>query len=437
MTPLQSLCRDCLTVWSGPGRCPACRSPRSLRHVELTRLGIAHVDCDAFYASVEKRDNPELADVPVIVGGGTRGVVTTACYLARTRGVRSAMPMFQARRLCPDAVIVRPRMSRYIAVSRQIRDLMVELTPLVEHLSLDEAFLDLSGTERLHRASPAVLLAGLQARIERELGLSVSVGLSHNKFLAKIASDLEKPRGFALIGREETQAVLARRPVGVIWGVGTCLRSALETAGIRTIADLQQRDRKFLIERFGAMGDRLWHLARGEDHRSVSAQHRLKSISNESTFERDTSDAAELESHLWRLSEKLSARAKERELVGQVITLKLKHADHRVVTRRHTMEIPTQLAHVIYEQSCFILHRSMGDFSFRLIGLALSKLQGAERSMLDQDLFEPQTNRRTEVEHLIDQIRARYGESMIAIGRSFCSNAPYRRDAETLGNKFR
>ncbi|PJN96384.1 DNA polymerase IV, partial [Amaricoccus sp. HAR-UPW-R2A-40] len=206
---MPSLCRDCLTPSPDPGRCPACRSPRTVAHPELLDLAIAHVDCDAFYASVEKRDDPSLRDVPLIVGGGQRGVVTTACYLARIHGVRSAMPMFQARRLCPQAVVVKPRMARYVEVSRQIRALMEALTPLVEPLSLDEAFLDLTGTERLHKAPPALLLARLQARVEAELGVSVSVGLSHNKFLAKTASDLDKPRGFSVIGRAETAAFLA------------------------------------------------------------------------------------------------------------------------------------------------------------------------------------------------------------------------------------
>ena len=250
-----ALCRDCLTAWSGAGRCPSCRSPRALRHAELGALAIAHVDCDAFYASVEKRDNPELRDVPLIVGGGTRGVVTTACYLARIRGVKSAMPMFQARKLCPQAVIVKPRMAHYVAVSREIRAMQEALTPLVEPLSLDEAFLDLSGTERLHGMPPAALLVRLQNRIEAEIGVTVSVGLSHNKFLAKIASDLDKPRGFAVIGRAETRDFLARQPIGVLWGVGSATRRALEADGIRTIGDLRLRERKYLIERFGALGD--------------------------------------------------------------------------------------------------------------------------------------------------------------------------------------
>ncbi len=225
---MPTLCRDCLTQFDAGARCPSCRSPRLLAHPELNQLSIAHMDCDAFYASVEKRDNPDLRDKAVIVGGGTRGVVSTCCYLARIHGVRSAMPMFQALKLCPEAVVVKPRMSVYVDASRAIRAMMEALTPAIEPLSLDEAFLDLTGTERLHGAPPAVVLARLIKRMEDELSLSGSVGLSHNKFLAKIASDLDKPRGFSIIGRAETEAFLRPKPVRIIWGVGTAAQASLE-----------------------------------------------------------------------------------------------------------------------------------------------------------------------------------------------------------------
>lgn len=419
MNASHSLCRDCLTEWTEPGRCPQCGSPRVLHHAELRDLAIAHMDCDAFYASVEKRDNPELADVPLIVGGGQRGVVTTACYLARTRGVRSAMPMFEARRRCPEAVVVKPRMAHYVEISRQIRTMMTELTPLVEPLSLDEAFLDLSGTERLHRAAPAILLARLQRRIERELDLTVSVGLSHNKFLAKVASELDKPRGFAIIGRAETADFLAKQPVGIIWGVGGSTRRALEAEGIRTIADIRQRDRKQLIERFGAMGDRLWRLSNGEDHRRVTPDHAMKSISNETTFREDISDCERLETYLWQICEKVSARAKEKNIAGRVITLKLKRADHRITTRRQTLEQPTQLAHVLFEHGRVLLHRSINNFSFRLIGLGISSLVSDSQIAAETNLLDPENGKRTEVERLTDQIRARFGDGTIEFGRSF------------------
>jgi len=196
---VSTLCRDCTALHDDANlrRCPACKSPRLVRHDEIASLSMAHIDCDAFYAAIEKRDNPAIADKPVIVGGGKRGVVSTACYVARTFGVKSAMPMFKALAACPNAVVVRPDMQKYALVGRQVRQLMLETTPLVEPLSLDEAFLDLTGTDRLHRCSPAQTLARLAKRIEDELAITVSVGLSFNKFLAKVASELDKPRGFS------------------------------------------------------------------------------------------------------------------------------------------------------------------------------------------------------------------------------------------------
>ena len=325
---MPSLCRDCLTLTDAtPTRCPACRSPRMVAHGELAGLSIAHMDCDAFYASVEKRDNPSLRDQAVIVGGGQRGVVSTCCYIARIKGVRSAMPMFQALKLCPEAIVVKPRFSAYTEASRAIRALMEELTPAIEPLSLDEAFLDLTGTERLHGAPPAVLLARLTKRMEEELGLTGSIGLSHNKFLAKIASDLDKPRGFSVIGRTETEAFLKPKPVRIIWGVGQATQTALEAAGIRSIADLLRWDRADLGARFGSMGDRLWHLARGLDTRRVNRDEKLKSISKETTFFEDTSDPDLLDGHLWRLSEQVADRAKAKRLSGRTVTLKLKKGD--------------------------------------------------------------------------------------------------------------
>jgi DNA polymerase IV len=211
------LCRDCVARFAErPARCPSCGSPRLLAHAELDSLAIAHLDCDAFYASVEKRDNPALRDQPVIVGGGRRGVVSAACYIARLYGVRSAMPMFKALAACPHATVIHPDMAKYARVGREVRDMMRSLTPLVEPLSIDEAFLDLAGTEHLHHGSPARSLARLALEVERRIGVTVSIGLSYNKFLAKIASDLDKPRGFAVIGRGEAVEFLGGKPVGLI-----------------------------------------------------------------------------------------------------------------------------------------------------------------------------------------------------------------------------
>ena len=415
---MPALCRDCLTTFDAGARCPACRSPRVLAHAELMQLSIAHMDCDAFYASVEKRDNPDLRDKPVIVGGGTRGVVSTACYLARIHGVRSAMPMFQALKLCPEAVVVKPRMTVYAQVSRAIRAMMEELTPAIEPLSLDEAFLDLTGTTLLHGAPPAVMLARLVKRMEAELGISGSVGLSHNKFLAKIASDLDKPRGFSVIGLAETEAFLRPKPVRIIWGVGTATQAALEQAGIRTISDLLRWDRVDLSARFGSMGDRLWHLARGLDTRRVLRDERVKSISKETTFFEDTADADLLDGHLWRLAEQVADRAKAKGLAGKTVTLKLKRADFQLISRRHTLSDPTQLTDRIY-RAARVLFDHVGDRSaFRLIGVGISDLAPEDQADLSGDLLDPDAKKRAAAERATDAIRARFGHEAIIKGRA-------------------
>ncbi len=415
---MPALCRTCLTRFDTGPRCPACRSPRVLAHDELYSLSIAHMDCDAFYASVEKRDNPELRDKPLIIGGGRRGVVSTACYIARIRGVHSAMPMFKALRLCPDAVVMKPRMEVYAGVSRQIRTMMEELTPDVEPLSLDEAFLDLTGTERLHGAPPAVMLARLIKRMQDELGLTGSIGLSHNKFLAKVASDLDKPRGFSVIGRAETAEFLRDKPVSLIWGVGQATRGALDSAGIRTFADLLRWQREDLIARFGAMGERLWHLARGEDSRRVSADAPVKSISNETTFSEDTASRDILDGHLWRLSENVSDRAKAKGMAGRVVTLKLKRADHSLLSRRQALRDATQMADTIYHAARHLFDQVEHRTPYRLIGVGISQLVPEGRADLSGDLLDPKARARGIAERASDEIRRKFGSDAIIKGRA-------------------
>ena len=415
---MPSLCRDCLTRFDTARRCPACGSPRIVSHPELFDLSIAHMDCDAFYASVEKRDNPELADKPLIIGGGRRGVVSTACYIARIKGVRSAMPMFQALKLCPEAVVIKPRMQVYAEASRAIRAMMLDLTPDVEPLSLDEAFLDLTGTAGLHGAPPAVMLARLIKRMRDELGLTGSIGLSHNKFLAKIASDLDKPHGFAVIGAGETADFLRDRPVSLIWGVGQSTLKALNDAGIRSFADLLRWDRRDLNARFGSMGDRLWHLARGQDRRRVSANAPVKSISNETTFYEDTRDRDLLDGHIWRLAEKVADRAKARALAGRVVTLKLKRADHTLLTRRHALRDATQLADTLYRTARALLDQVPQGAAYRLIGVGLSDLVPETAADRSGDLLDPQATRRAGAERATDAIRAKFGPDEIVKGRA-------------------
>jgi DNA polymerase-4 len=393
-------------------RCPACGSPRIARHAEIDTLTIAHIDCDAFYATIEKRDDPSLADKPVIVGGGKRGVVAAACYVARTYGIRSAMPMFEALRRCPQAVVIKPNMSKYAEVGRAVRRAMLALTPLVEPLSIDEAFLDLTGTERLHGMSAAKVLARFALQVERELGITVSIGLSANKFLAKIASDLDKPRGFAVLGQAEAVAFLAPKPVGFIYGVGAIGAARLAAAGYRVIADLQRADERKLVGRYGEEGARLWRLARGIDSRAVDPEQDTKSISAETTFDKDIAEFRPLEQTLWALTEKVSARLKANALAGSTVTLKLKSADFKIRTRAQSLGAPTQLAARIFEAGRELLRREVGTMRYRLIGIGVSNLEDAAG-----DDFADLIDRREAVaEHAVDRLREKYGRSAVLKG---------------------
>lgn len=415
-------CRDCFTPVSGDERrCKPCGSPRLLRHPELEQLSIAHIDCDAFYAAVEKRDRPELADKPVIVGGGTRGVVSTACYIARIHGVKSAMPMFKALKLCPDAVVIKPDMAKYAAAGKIVRELMLEVTPLVEPLSIDEAFLDLTGTARLHGMSPALTLAHLIARINAKVGITASVGLSHNKFLAKLASDLEKPRGFSVLGKAETLSFLATKPVGFIWGVGKAMQEELAKGGITMISQLQQMEKNELMRRHGSMGARLYHLARGEDQRIVSTDDHSKSISAETTFNTDIRDCAELERILWPLAEKVSRRAKAEGVAGHTVVLKLKTADFKLRTRNVSLADPTLLASRIHDAAVPLLQREATGTAFRLIGVGISGLVEA-RPEQETETLDMTTAARAKAELAVDRIRDKFGRAAVGRGITFGSD---------------
>ncbi len=413
------LCRDCLgESRTDAGRCPNCGSPRLLAHPELADLAIAHIDCDAFYAAIEKRDDPGLAEKPVIIGGGRRGVVSTACYIARTFGVHSAMPMFKALKACPGAVVVRPNMEKYATVGRQIRTMMRDLTPAVEPLSIDEAFLDLSGTDRLHHAPPARVLAGFAQTVERDVGISISIGLSHNKFLAKIASDLDKPRGFSVIGRAETRSFLAEQPVGLIWGVGKAMRARLARDGITRIGQLQTMAEKTLATRYGSIGLRLSRLSRGEDVRAVIAGQGAKSISSETTFFEDLSAAADLLPILRKLSEKVAARLKDKDLAGNTIVLKLKTASFQTRTRNLKLADPTHLADRIFRTGRDLLEREIDGTRFRLIGIGVTGLTEGWRADPD-DLLDPEATKRARAEAAMDAIRARFGRDGVGVGLTF------------------
>jgi len=414
------LCRDCLAEWpgeTGPCRCPSCGSRRTVGHKELKSLSIAHLDCDAFYCAVEKRDNPELAERPVIVGGGRRGVVSAACYVARLYGVRSAMPMFKALKACPDAVVIRPDMQKYSEAGRAVRALMREKTPMVEPLSIDEAFMDLTGTERLHHGPPARTLADLVLKIERELGVTASIGLSYNKSLAKVASDLDKPRGFAVIGQAEAMDFLEPQPISLIWGVGKAMQARLHRDGITRIGQLQQMDEQRLKERYGTMGGRLYWFARGADNRSVNPRSPAKSISSETTLNEDLADEAQLSKILWRLSEKVSARLKDKALAGRTVHLKLKTSGFRILTRSRTLGMPTQLAETMFQAAKPLLAAQCDGRTFRLVGIGVSDLFDAADADLP-DLAEPERQKTAEVERAMDAVRAKLGKEAITKGRA-------------------
>ncbi len=411
-----TICLDCAEPCGDIApRCDRCGSPRIVRHPELNELSIAHIDCDAFYASVEKRDNPELKDNPVIVGGRVRGVVSTACYVARVKGVKSAMPMFQALKLCPEAVVVRPDMKKYVSVGREVREMMLEMTPLVEPISIDEAFLDLTGTTRLHRHSPAATLARLALAIEKRLGITVSIGLAANKFLAKVASDLMKPRGFSVVGKGEMLEFLAKRPVTTIWGVGAAMQSTLARDGITLIGQLQALPFELLAKRYGGMGEHMFRLSRGMDSRHVSVEHETKSVSAETTFNENIKALADLEPELWHLCERVSKRAKAQGLSGSTVSLKLKSANFKTITRAATLSNPTLLAHQIYSVAHPLLAKEVGNTEYRLIGVGISNLSEAEDQHYKASL-DSTAETRNKAEIAVDRIRAKFGDAAIERG---------------------
>lgn len=416
--PITTLCRDCLKVSLDHHKCAHCNSKRLISHPELVELTIAHMDCDAFYATVEKRDNPELKHKAVIIGGETRGVVATACYLARMRGVHSAMPMFKAKKLCPEAVIVRPNMQKYSSVSREIRALMQNLTPLVEPVSIDEAFLDLTGTERIHGMSPAATMAKLANDIEDQIGITVSIGLAPNKFLAKLASDMDKPRGFTVIGNKDALDILATLPVERIWGVGKAFAKKLAQDGVTEVSQLQGMELVPLMKRYGEMGNKLYNLSRGIDKRKVSPFSKTKSISAERTLARDEWQYEKLEERLWPLCVEVSDGLKKDGYAANTITLKLKDSVHKLISRSHTLDDPTQLATVLFEQGQHLLKRETAKTTpYRLIGIGASNLVSPEQAD-PPDLIEPKRNRRATAEKTMDKLRTRYGKDAIIKGRT-------------------
>ncbi len=413
------MCRDCGSDFPAPPverRCPACDSPRIIEHPELEDLAVAHLDCDAFYATVEKRDNPALADVPVVVGGEKRGVVAACCYIARRYGVRSAMPMRRAFERCPHAVLVKPNMAKYRDVGRAVRALMEETTPRVEPISIDEAFLDLSGMRAVHGTFPARVLDNLVRRIETEIGITASIGLSYNKFLAKIASDLDKPRGFSVVGRADAIPFLTDQPVSLLWGVGPALESRLNRDGIMRIGQLREIPERKLVARYGTIGSRLARFAIGQDNRSIDTSEGRRSISAETTFNADIREEAALLEKLWPLCERVGSQMKENSLVASSVTLKLKTADFRSITRSRKLARPTHYGADLFTVVKPLLAREAGRQKFRLIGVGVKDLAPSEDAD-SADLFGATIDHA--VEDAVDKVRRRFGKDIIKKGRGF------------------
>ena len=423
------LCLDCATLYPSSNtitnsvpntssRCVKCRSPRLRMHPELETLHIAHIDCDSFYASVEKLDHPDLASKPIAVGNRERGVVAACCYIARSYGVKSAMPMFQILKLCPDIVIMPPRMNRYREVGLQIRALFKDTTPAIEPLSIDEAFLDLNGLENLTNKKPCEILAQLIIRIKSETGIQVSAGLAPNKFLAKTASDLDKPRGFSIIGKMESQKFLSDRPVESMHGVGKSLSAKLHRMGVQTIGDLVRYEKNALIKKFGVHGQNLYNFSRGIDTRPIAQQIKQKSIGREHSYGQNIIDIKTLDKHLYTTVTEVTDILKSQNLVAATLTIKLQNSHGKSLTRSTTLSMPTNLCDVVYKSLHPILHTTVdGKTAYRLLGISTTNLKVFDG--IDHiDLGDPNHLKNAKKERLIDEINKKIGKKVIKKGKN-------------------
>lgn len=412
------LCRDCIYFFEGDektifqNQCPNCGSRRLIGHEILDKLSIAHIDCDAFYANIHKRDDKSLLHQPVIIGGGKRGVVSTACYIARTFGVKSAMPMFQATKLCPNAIIIKPNIKLYAKVGREVKQLMQELTPIVDSVSIDEAYLDLSGTQRLHKANPAQSLARLANKIEKEIGISVSIGLSENRFLAKTASELDKPRGFFAISKADVPKILWHKNISLLHGVGPSTVNKMAKLGINTIEQLAKSDEAFLFKHLGPNSSRLIKMANGEDNRGFEDNIKRKSISSETTFFNDISDYSELIIILQKLCERVGREARQKKLAGRCINIKLRTANFKTINRQVSFENSTQSGRNMFIIAKKLLENELKFAPFRLIGIGLSDLINEENADKG-DLINQNAPKNLKLEQALDKIINKFGENAL------------------------
>ncbi len=380
-------------------------------------LTILHVDMDAFYASVEQRDRPALRGRPVIVGGlGGRGVVCAASYEARPFGVHSAMPVSTARRLCPQAVFLPTRMGYYAQISRQIREIFLSFTPLVEPLSLDEAFLDVRGCEGLFGTAPESARR-IKDRVRAKTGLTASVGVAPNKFLAKLASDHGKPDGLVVVPPDRVAEFLAPLPVGRLWGVGAKGEQRLHALGVRTIGQLAALPERALSDHFGKAGRHLWQLAHGRDDRAVTPDREAKSISTETTFPEDVGDRAALRTWLLDLVDELAGRLRKERVRARTVELKLRSSDFRTRTRSLSLPAATDVTDALWQAMVQLFERSVTDevLPLRLLGVGASNL--ARGGLVQGQLFADAERKRGQaLDQTIDAIRARLGSGAIRRG---------------------
>jgi len=385
---------------------------------------ILHVDMDAFYASVEIRDNPALRGKPVIVGGSPqrRGVVAAASYAARSFGVHSAMPMARALALCPQAVLITPRLAVYAEVSSQIREIFARYTPYIEPLSLDEAFLDVSDCEKLFSGARTIATAIKQA-IRDELELVASVGVAPNKFLAKIASDINKPDALVVVDADGVRGFLDPLPVGRLWGAGRATVAVFERMGIRSIGQLRRQSEAWLVSHFGKQGSHLWQLAHGIDNREVISDAQAKSISHETTFGEDLRDREALEAWLLHLTEQVAWRLRRAGLRGRVVQLKLRFPDFKTITRSHTLSEASASTDTLWQTARRLFRANWpGTPAIRLIGIGVAGLSDAQALQIQADLFTAASEKSLQVDALTDAINMRFGPSTLQRGRSKTRN---------------
>ncbi len=375
---------------------------------------ILHVDMDAFFASIEQRDNPQLQGKPVVVGGSSesRGVVAAASYEARTYGIKSAMPMATAVRLCSNLILVRPDHNKYRRVSQQLVSILADYSPLVEPVSLDEAYLDVTGCTHLF-GSPGEMASGIQKRIAAELGLTASVGAGPNKLVAKLASDYRKPQGLTIVSPGEVANFLADMPVEKVWGIGPRTQAELKRIGVTTVGKLQSISLDFLLQRFGKHGKVLYDISRGIDDRPVVPTHRAKSMGKEVTFPKDVRDTKVVEKTIWELAEVVCHRLRKRELACGSVTLKLKFADLRLITRTVTLPEPTGLTRVIRDSSVSLLRKNWNGYPpVRLVGISCGKL--IPGNAVSPSLFpDAMLERERKITVALDNLREKFGEQVV------------------------